>query len=228
MSEPARQLHLPDFLLDALRKEYFAAVTSAELCYEFSEGDEDSLTGALGQALDPHLVRQVGTDEGERYEYRIFYHKIRGRGPKAPEKPLGADGIFQLEVRSPDGELLQSKGLLFQSKKEWRGTDRSLAGQAERIAHPPTKGIVIDYSASGYSAWPAAVVAAARGNRRAIPEEDGSRLADVLGNQFTRCRMGLVGLRYDPDREVLSDPTDEAASLRDGAHVLTTLVSRVS
>jgi len=74
-------------------------------------------------------------DGQRRYSYQVSYRKIRGRGPRAPEKQLGAGGIFQIEVTDDHGR--QTKGLPFQSKKGWSSADSNLLKQANE-ASPQT------------------------------------------------------------------------------------------
>lgn len=105
---------------------------TAEANFAASSADEDSLTGALGQALAmPTPWRFLGP-EGD-YEVQVMYTKLRGRGHNAPEKLYGSDGIFQIEIASADGTVLRRKGLPFQSKTNWRGRNRSVASQAEKM-----------------------------------------------------------------------------------------------
>jgi hypothetical protein len=41
---------------------------------------------------------------------------------------IGADGIVQIEVITPTGEI-KRKGLLFQTKNDWRHRDQDLLSQ---------------------------------------------------------------------------------------------------
>jgi hypothetical protein len=135
-------LLLPDGLKALIRDRYLAGVSDALAKYAFHAADEDSLTGALGNAISmPHAV--VFGDGHRQYSYQVSYRKIRGRGPGAPEKQLGADGIFQIEVTDERGR--QTKGLPFQSKKGWRSVDSNLLKQARRMLETAGDGIVIDY-----------------------------------------------------------------------------------
>lgn len=88
---------LPETLIGMLRDRYLAGVADAEAKFRFGAGDEDSLTGALGQAISMAQPIQF-SGNGESYVVQVFYYKLRGRGRGAPEKSYGADGIFQIEV----------------------------------------------------------------------------------------------------------------------------------
>ena len=108
-------LLLPDGLKAVIRDRYLAGVSDAQAKYPFSAADEDSLTGALGNSISmPHEM--LFGDGQNQYSYQMSYRKIRGRGPRAPEKQLGADGIFRIEVTDERGR--QTKGLPFQAKKD--------------------------------------------------------------------------------------------------------------
>jgi hypothetical protein len=106
---------LPPQLIRELSNHYYAGVKKAEVLYEFHAADEDAVTGALGQSLaEPQpLFFQIGETA---YWWNTTYYKVRGRGEGAPEKAIGADGIFQLEVFDENNNVLIRKGLLFQSK----------------------------------------------------------------------------------------------------------------
>jgi hypothetical protein len=194
---------LPEAVLVTLRDHYFAGVTHAELAYRFSAGDEDSLTGALGQVLTTTMSTRVSTETGD-FGLRTEYFKLRGRGANAPERRLGADGIFTLDVEDRRTGRRRQKGLLFQAKHRWRHQDRKLVKQVNQMRACDPSAIVVDYSAEGYTAYDGGQVVEAEGRRRNLPEESGRRLAGVLGNEFVRCRIGIVGLRYDSQRELIT------------------------
>src|ERR1019366_423696 len=98
-----------------IRDRIKAGVVDAEAQFGINQADEDAVTGALGQAISTTPTIFKGT--GGSYSYHITSTKIRGRGPNAPEKTLGADAIFQVSV-SKNGNQIFSKGLPFQAKME--------------------------------------------------------------------------------------------------------------
>src|SRR5260221_8457658 len=109
----------------------------------------------------------VATPEAE-YLVRISYRKIRGRGPNAPEKRYGADGVFQISVSDRHGRIVRQKALPFQSKMNWRGKNAFLANQANHMEQELGGGLVIDFSQNGYKACPSQSLAAGRGERNAV------------------------------------------------------------
>ncbi|WP_436715810.1 hypothetical protein U8335_26650 [Roseiconus lacunae] len=167
---------------------------------------------------------------GNEFMYTIYHQKIRGRGSGAPEKTIGADGIFQLELYDRNGKLLRRKGLLFQSKKEWEGKDGKLGGQAENLLvdGDRDKAVVIDFGPSGYTTCSVATAAKAQGNRKQIANNQFSNLSATLGDEFLRCRVGVQDMYYDGDEEILFDPTvDQQFNLAD-KHVVGTRIQRLT
>lgn len=197
---------LPQKLIDILHDRYVAGVAEAEFAFNQHVADEDSLTGALGQAI---AIREPFIFDGSAgtYAVAISYQKLRGRGPGAPEKKLGSDGIFQISVTDSDGRIIRRKGLPFQAKTNWRGTNKALYNQARRMEENTPGGLVIDYSLTGYKTCRAEAVVAAKGRRRSVDAEGAMRpLGQMLGHDFLECTIGTIGLYYDRQQEVYVSP----------------------
>lgn len=210
---------LPDSVLQAIRDRYLAGVADAEAMFDQSSADEDSVTGALGQAIAMPRMPRFITSQGN-FEVEITYRKLRGRGKGAPEKKYGADGVFQIEVKDGSGAILRKKALPFQSKKGWRGTNGKLLVQAVLMQHEIGGGLVVDYESGGYFACTAEAVVAAGGNRAKVKATGQLHsLGQILGNDFLNCTIGVKGLFFDKKKEQL---------LMDGGstHVITTSVQR--
>jgi hypothetical protein len=65
--------------------------------HESGQEDEDTLTGHVGFALRTRQPKRVVVNRDGRREtwtWAMGYHKVRGRGPNATERRVGADGIF--------------------------------------------------------------------------------------------------------------------------------------
>lgn len=192
---------LPEEVLTRIRDRYVTGVADAEAGFNYNDADEDSLTGALGQAISTsNVIRQrVGKD---RYEWKIYSRKIRGRGPRAPEKPLGADGIFQIEILDAHGHVVRRKGLPFQAKKGWSAADHRLVDQSKKLLKAAGTGIVIDLAPRGYTSCTLEDVIAANGHKReALAADTVHPLGQVLGDDFLECTIGKVGLYFDPEEE---------------------------
>lgn len=198
-------MELRDFLPSAarefIRDRLIAGVADAEALFDLNAADEDSLTGALGQSISRH--RPITFTSGDRdFRLRTYHRKLRGRGPGAPEKPLGADGIFQIDIEDETGQKIWQKGLPFQSKKEWSGSDSGLVGQAQKMIAEAGQGLVIDYTAEGYKACPANMVVEHQGRASVLRELALLRpLGHVLGDDFLNCIVGVEGLYFDPSSE---------------------------
>ena len=203
---------LPPVIVRMLRKHYYAGVKEAEVRFRFHSADEDAVTGALGDRLiEPETLVTVGR---QIYHWSAVYHKIRGRGPHAPEKSVGADGIFQLEVLDQQERFVLRKGLLFQSKIGWKGKNGKLLRQARDLFAHSNTSILVDYSANGHKAIGVREVIAAGGNRRILAPEDDKPLAQVLGDEFVNCSRGDRGLYWEPERERLIINGESIADLQ--------------
>ncbi|MEQ8765465.1 MAG: hypothetical protein RL885_16170 [Planctomycetota bacterium] len=203
--------YLPDSVLERIRDRYLAGVADAEAKFQFNAGDEDSLTGALGSAITtPEPVSHIV--DGVRYTWQIYYRKLRGRGSGAPEKSLGADGIFQIEIHDQKGRVLKRKGLPFQAKKGWTVRDRSLVHQARKMTDSAGDGLVVDYSARGFTCCSAESVVDVDGQKKDLIDSwrIGS-LGQAIGNEFLNCEIGVDGLFFDPDSEMFHiEPPEHA------------------
>ena len=96
---------------------------------------------------------------------------------------------------------------MFQAKKEWRGANKKLLKQAEDMVAYTPSAIVVDYRQTGFTGVAAVDVIEAGGNRRNIPQERQKRLAEILGDEFVRCRRGQVGVFWNPETQVLEFET---------------------
>src|SRR5437763_1549663 len=124
---------IPHNVFDAIQRQYRESLPLDPRDYEDLRGDEDSITGAEGSALRRQVSGQRG---GMSWETRV--KKLRGRGPGAPERGLGADLIIEIEVRDSRGDVVARKGLLAQAKKEWKGKDSVLLDQVRNMeTHVP-------------------------------------------------------------------------------------------
>lgn len=209
---------LPPAISRTLQDRYLAGVANAEFFFRQSQADEDSVTGALGQAL---AMREplIFEDRGDVYQVAISYRKVRGRGPGAPENKFGLDGVFQIRVASHDGHVIREKALPFQAKMNWRGKNSDLVVQARKMEQL-RGGIVVDFTDRGYFACPSQAVTAARGSRPQVERSGAIRpLGQVLSNEFLNCTVGTVGTFYDTDQEF-----GVARELFAGAHMVSTVV----
>jgi hypothetical protein len=103
-----------------------------------------------------------------------------------------------LEVLDVAGQVVRRKALMFQGKKGWRGANKTLFKQAEDMVAYTPSAIVVDYRKAGFTAVAALDMVEAGGNGRNIPQERPKRLAEILGDEFVRCRRGTIGSLLEP------------------------------
>lgn len=215
---------LPQAILDKIGAQYRTAVDQASESYGDFEADEDSVTGALGQKMRDVVsgVLEVG---GREFGWATTVRKLRGRGPGAPEKKIGADALVELEVWDTDGTMAGQKLVAIQTKSEWTGTDRLLPDQARKLARLVGGGIVVDFREGDYRAVGADVVKRAKGDRRKVPDAKMRPFGDLLADDFLGCRVGSRDTYFDTARELLVEPGVRARPFT-AKHRILTKVSR--
>jgi hypothetical protein len=163
-------------LRHALAAQYRSAIARAEQGFPSHEPDEDSVTGGLGEAMRASGVTSLS--DGSVVSWTTTYKKLRGRGRNAPEKRLGADGVFEIEFEDAAGSRSR-KSLAFQAKKHGAvRVDERFRSQADQISQLPGGGLVVVYSLDGYFAGDAAIFAS---DHRPSYQES---LADALAGDF--------------------------------------------
>lgn len=194
---------VPRGVLRAIKDHFKDEIRSAVQSYRFNEADEDSLTGALGQALStPERVITVA--DKVRYSFSVESHKILGKGPGTPEKRTGADGIFQ--VRLWEGEqLLFHKGLPFQSKKKILYRQSAVMKQAQQMYKTSKSGLVLRFDSKGYDAADVRRMLDTNEDEDLQTTKGFVQLHEALGEWFLKCHIGRMGLSFDrkePDPNV--------------------------
>lgn len=218
---------LPEAVLESLREHYYAGVMAAEIGYGHNSAKEDSVTGALGHSLLTLGIRLVQVD-GHMYRWQAFHEVLSSQGPNTAEKEFGADGVFQLEVLDEAGHVVRRKALMFQAKKEWRGANKRLLEQAEDMVAYTPSAIVVDYRKSGFTGVAALDVIEAGGNRRFVLPERQKRLAEILGDEFVRCKRGTVGVFWNRETQALERDAGGRVERRlTVEHVMTTTVQQI-
>jgi hypothetical protein len=177
---------------------YRRGVEAAIEGYPQARADEDTVTGALGQALLGRGAFQLS--DGRVVTWNTSYTRFGSGGRSDGAEPrYGADGIFEIQLTDDDG-ITTRKSLLFQAKKEaYTYGDARLRRQARQIASVPGGAIVIDYRPGRFVALDAGAIAGGRDG--GLVERD---LADVLAEQFVVCTRGSSAYFFDPDAETLS------------------------
>jgi hypothetical protein len=165
--------------------------------------DEDSLTGDFGATLRTDFNKLLDPRTGRVWVWRITYRKLRGRGPDATEKLVGADGILQIMVEHERRVFV--KGLLFQAKNAW-STDKILRRQCSRLSPWGDAAVVFDYRPEGYDVYTVQQVVLSRGIRSLAGEP--RPMASFLADSFVACKEGALGLYYRPSSRQLFWPSE--------------------
>jgi hypothetical protein len=180
-----------------LAQHYRQGVAAAVATYPQHRADEDTVTGALGQALAGRgTIRLPG---GEEFDWITSYQRFRSAPGDAPEPRLGGDGIFEIQVIESTG-VITRKSLTFQAKNNTRGLgDARLRSQARKISDLPGGGIVINYGEERFAAVDAGEVS----RREAGPLSSSRSLQDVLAEEFVPCLRGSTAYYYDALTETI-------------------------
>jgi hypothetical protein len=99
--------YLPEAVENSIRRHVRKAVTIAAEAHSSAQEDEDAVTGQLGVLLRTRRSKQVRA-EGRTWTWAINYQKFRGRGPKATERVVGADGILEFSVEDIEQRVKKS------------------------------------------------------------------------------------------------------------------------
>ena len=158
------------------------------------------MTGHLGAKLQVGLRRVVidRAEIGGVWTWSIRYYKFRGRGGRATEKYLGADGIFVLETSF--GARTEAKSLLFQAKMEGAG-GRKLVEQSIKLSTWREAAFIAEYTRKGFNALSLDRTIREEGRPSSVAKK--VSLSDYLGNEFLECTVGDDELRYDARGRVL-------------------------
>jgi len=168
--------------------------------YQSANEDEDSLTGDMGGVLRIKN-KKVKVSKGEingTWTWSINYKKFRDKGNNATERIIGADGIFELEVKSTN--RIEKKSVLFQSKKNLYN-DPKLVEQALLLSTWREASFILNFEPDNYDVYSIDSILKSRG-KRPINEKQ-KNLRDLLTNDFLECKIGDADLQYDAVKRLL-------------------------
>jgi hypothetical protein len=108
-----------------------------------------------------------------------------------------------LNVAVPPLETtVRLKGLPFQSKSIGKDEAHPSPRNLPIFEAYTGEGIVVDYTITGYRACSTGVAVEARGNRQEVERRGEMKpLGQLLGVDFLVCRIGKIGLFFDPETE---------------------------
>jgi hypothetical protein len=99
------EIYIPLQVLQAIRDHVEKAVKHAEAGYPSAQEEEDTVTGELGGALRTDEDQVVNVTDGNRpgtWRWSINYSKFGSKSLDATESIVGADGILEIRVGSPE------------------------------------------------------------------------------------------------------------------------------
>ncbi|WP_277981189.1 hypothetical protein [Sphingomonas phyllosphaerae] len=207
------RFYIPDEVRQDIRERLTRRVDKTTEEFDSFDEDEDVATGHLGANLTT-TGRQVSVPEGDPpgiWSWSLRYHKFRGRGPRATEKILGADGVFELIVDR--GGWKSEKSMLFQSKMEGSSGARELVEQCAKLSTWREASAVFSYGEAGFTGMAIDEVLAAKGN---LAVAKGAPLGEFLSDVFVECFIGDADLKYHSREKTLSwiDQMGERISTR--------------
>jgi hypothetical protein len=203
VDEAGAQLGPPESLWHDIREHVATAGRTAPSGYWSAAEEEDSLTGDFGATLRTGSNKLLDSKTGRVWFWRVTYRKIRGRGPDATERLVGADGILQILVAYERRVFV--KGLLFQAKNAW-SSDRLLRRQCSRLGPWGDAAVVFDYRPESYDVYTVQQVVLSRGIRSLAGAP--RSMANFLADSFVACKEGALGLYYRPSNRELFWPSD--------------------
>ena len=185
---------LPTQVVESIASELRRGEARALVTYNSANEEEDTMTGhVFGQLQTPTIRVPVVTDETTGiWTWSLRYTKFRGRGPRATESFVGADGIIELAVDFGGEGFVKSA--LFQAKmKSAGGTD--LVAQCLKLSTWREAAFVVDYSPDQLTA--SVIDDVIRRGGHVAAERDRTDLATFLVSEFVGCKIGDRDLRYD-------------------------------
>lgn len=230
MATKAIQEAIPDAIRREIAQKLRNGAKEAEKGWPSAPTSEDVLTGDMGRSLRTEWGDLI-EDSGYFWRWRIKYRKFgAGNQHSSEEKALGADGIFQVEVKrfkigvqpsssqtvsleNVEEEYEFKKGMLFQSKRHDASDGDKLleeVGKIERLT--PGDGAYVEYGPQIYRAALAKKLLEANGSVANVSNDEFFRLGEFLADRFMECLVGVEGMYVDLDSnpQVLYFPEDNA------------------
>lgn len=191
-----RKLYFPPEVRNAIQVHVQQKMSEFHEKYDSAVADEDTMTGQFGVLLSSGERRTVA--DGQNWTWKIDYAKLGGRGKRAAESFVGADGI--LEIRVNGVQVEGRKSALFQAKfGEPRGKDALT--QAIRLSTWREASLFLSYSEDVVVARTIDEVLQGTSSTRASL---GMPFPDFFNNVFLECALGDSDLLYDARARTLS------------------------
>lgn len=144
------KIYIPKEVKVSISEHIRNSINRAVEGYSSACEDEDTLTGHLGALLKIENQEVFVEDNlPGAWKWSINYYKFRGRGSKATESFLGADGIFELLVNGSKDNQSSKKSLLFQAKNNWKN-DKLLYKQCIKLSNWREAAFVVNYTPKNF------------------------------------------------------------------------------
>lgn len=192
-------LYIPEEVKRDIKTKLASGIADTLLEFVSAEEEEDTLTGHLLGKLttrDRKVYVEAAQVKGY-WSWSLFYRKFRGRGPKATENVIGADGIFEMHLSN--GAKTETKSLLFQSKIGQAGNGK-LVEQCAKLSTWREAAVVLIYDQASVEAITLDQVLA---NKGSLSSAKRTPLDSYIADQFVACKVGDNDLRYYPQQRVL-------------------------
>ncbi len=202
---------VPDAVVRDIQQHLRTNCEVAEEGFGSAMMDEDSVTGALGERLRTTRSQTRTHYTGDSiWQWRVTSTKLRGRGPNPAENTVGADGFFQIEVEDFSNGALWRKGMLFQAKMEKNKDTKLLIQEMKHMEEiTPNESLVVEYSRNGYRAIRSSELLRTGKSLRSVSDNAVRGLGDILADQFVVCTLGVRGMYYDSQRQIILVPSPE-------------------
>lgn len=196
-----RQLYIPTQVKESIKKHFHDSILRATAGYLSANEDEDTLTGHLGALLSigSQKVQVTDNEVPGIWTWSINYYKFRGRGKKATENIVGADGIFELIIDYGNNQS-SKKSLLFQAKNNW-ASDSLLYSQCIKLSTWREAAFVLNYSPDEFQAFSIDDAIKSRGVK--LQAKNKYSLHAFMGETFLDCKVGDTELDYDATKRTL-------------------------
>ncbi|WP_145980719.1 hypothetical protein [Magnetospirillum sp. ME-1] len=192
-------MYIPEAVRIDIAERLTEAINATVEEFESAWEDEDVVTGHLGGQMTTRR-RKVMVDNvelGGVWTWSLHYRKFGGRGKGAPEKAIGADGIFELSLEHQS--YTDVKSLLFQSKVEG-GSSGSLIDQSARLSTWREAAFIMVYGKAGFKA---VTIDSAMKSKGSVDTAPSTPLEVFLNEEFVACNVGDNDLQYlAPDRQL--------------------------
>lgn len=182
---------IPGYVIDDIKKHIQKECKNAELIRGQVFEKEDSITASiLGRLATP---KWQGI---KRKQWKIDIHiPSNDKKKELSESKIGADGIIQIVVYGNNGELLDTKGMIFQAKKTTesrRGRLNDQVAKMQSIAGKDGCAVFIYDLKNGYRG----IEASDLENVTLNAPDVGKSLGDFIANDFLDCKVGKKDLSH--------------------------------